>query len=897
MLEKSVSVLPLGLHRLVDEICDLYEQEFSTARSLNFDRYLDKVPAEAQEHLLQEICLLSIDLLADIKNPALHLTEANPELASQIDSILNSVSHGSTSVNCPDCSSSNRIRYYQNEFDFLTCNACGFSFRFLPERKASALPEKGQLRGQYRFESFVGGGGFGEVWRAWDTKLERDVAIKFPKESTVDRNQSDRLRREARNASQLNHAGIASVYEYAEIENQMVLITEFVAGTTLAKVISTGLPSTQESVELCIAICDAAEHAHEKEIVHRDLKPENIMIGLDGLPKLLDFGLSFKSSPNEVTITHDGEILGTPAYMSPEQARGEGDAVDRRSDVYSIGVILFELLTGERPFRGGMQVLFHRVINEQAPSLTRLNPRLPVELQTIVAKTLEKKSSARYQSARLLADDLRRWTENRPIHARPRSLPESFAKLIARNPVVSSLASSLLVLLVVGSSAVTYLIFSKQQEAKNRLDRENDLISQVELMEGLFSDLNPKSSDANLRKQLAERLVARADRISESLHEEPLRSRLLSSIGLGLVNLSFPRESLDVNLDAWEHATKQSLPEKDMRDLRLRLAASYNGTNEYSKTVELLESWRSELENGDQDLESKLDGLNTLGFAYGELEKRKEAVKIYEAMIHAIETNAVRNAPKFQQKLATTKFSLANVRFAMDANKKHLSQMELAAQNVFDLFGERHPTTIQVLRMLAQRQSASGNPDIALENAEKAYQFSLNEFGPTDSTTVICLNTLISTCGRNAGTSRFANRLKEVLPLAEAGSSWLTKRYKEHHPTAVVVAGNIAKAYGVLGDYNQCAAMLKNLIRLSEKKHGRTAIGTQNLIWALAHCLKDSDQLEESLKYLNEYCEFAKAEYGADASQTKKGNTVREEVIQLLSSADQTGIGSETRGQ
>jgi hypothetical protein len=176
----------------------------------------------------------------------------------------------------------------------------------------------------------------------------------------------------------------------------------------------------REAADLCAKIADALHHAHENGVVHRDLKPANIMIDGNGEPHLMDFGLA-RRDVGEVAVDADGRVLGTPAYMSPEQAQGEAHKADRRSDVYSLGVILFRVLTGELPFRGSVPMLLHQVIHDDPPSPRKLNGNIPRDLETITLKCLEKEPGRRYDTAQAVAQELERYLRGDSLLARPPS--------------------------------------------------------------------------------------------------------------------------------------------------------------------------------------------------------------------------------------------------------------------------------------------------------------------------------------------------------------------------------------------------------------------------------------------------------------------------------------------
>jgi eukaryotic-like serine/threonine-protein kinase len=326
----------------------------------------------------------------------------------------------------------------------VACGSCGSSIsteRTEQSDMAATTIFQSKMCAHFRLAELIGEGSYGFVYRAYDTRLDRAVAIKFPKSHTLQLSDKSRFLREARAAAQLKHPNIVAIHEVGEEDGLPYIVTDFIQGLNLRQLLSTKKLSSQEAANLCLKIADALEYAHSFGIVHRDLKPANIMVDLKGEPALMDFGLA-KRQETDATMTIEGTLVGTPAYMSPEQARGMGSTVDRRADVYSIGVVFYELLTHELPFRGDREMLIYQILMEDPPNPKKLNSKIPSDLITICLKCMEKQPEKRYQNCTELATDLRLFQEGKAIQARRIGTIGKVWRWYIRNPQATLLASA-----------------------------------------------------------------------------------------------------------------------------------------------------------------------------------------------------------------------------------------------------------------------------------------------------------------------------------------------------------------------------------------------------------------------------------------------------------------------
>ncbi|HEV8486688.1 MAG TPA: protein kinase, partial [Blastocatellia bacterium] len=402
-----------------------------------------------------------------------------------------------------------------NAHDFLKTPALEDAAPMLIDNKAETTP--GRLIGPYEIISLLGAGGMGEVYLARDTRLGRNVGLKLlPPFLADDKKRIERFKREARAASALNHPNVATIYEIGDAQRSIYIAMEYVEGRTLADEIAGRPLESTQSIEIAAQIADALDAAHAKGITHRDIKSQNIMVSERGHVKVLDFGLAKIRTESELSSdeasaiesTATGIVMGTIKYMSPEQALGRD--LDHRTDIFSLGVVLYEMTTGRLPFCGESATeTIERIMHAQPEAIARFNYDVPLELERIVKKCLEKERDRRYQSARELLIDLKNLKRDSDSGA------VVTAAAVRHNP--KQLWPRLLIpLALLALTAALYLLLAQSKRTEQALNVGEDSIAVLP-----FKPLAIASRDEPLEMGIADSLITRLSGVSE-LNVRPL---------------------------------------------------------------------------------------------------------------------------------------------------------------------------------------------------------------------------------------------------------------------------------------------------------------------------------------------------------------------------------------
>ena len=350
----------------------------------------------------------------------------------------------------------------------------------------------------FELVEMVGKGATAAVWKARDLDLDRYVALKFPTACSAE--VVERLSRESKAVAKLRHPNIAAIHEI----RSGYLVSEFIEGTSLKEYLQKNPVLEQDQcIDLMIRIAEAIAYSHSMGVIHRDIKPQNILIDREGVPYVVDFGLARILNSEQLVLTNEGDIIGTPGYMSPEQASGETD-ISESADIYSLGVLMYRLLTQKLPFGGNVQSVIYQIINEEPPSLRKRNPLIPRDLETICLKCLAKSPQARFASAQDLEFELRRFRNGESILSRPVPRIERLLRWTRRRPIEAALVGMLAICIcVLLTGAIAFGVSMRRARDQEFHLRVAAVSSEKQAIQ-LKKQVEQALKDSLLQKEIAE---------------------------------------------------------------------------------------------------------------------------------------------------------------------------------------------------------------------------------------------------------------------------------------------------------------------------------------------------------------------------------------------------------
>jgi serine/threonine protein kinase len=751
--------------------------------------------------------------------------------------------------------------------------------------------------GDFRIVREIGRGGMGVVYQAEQISLKRRVALKvLPFAGALDPRRLQRFQNEAQAAASLHHTNIVPVHgigceravhfyamQYIEGQSLAAILRELrhnagregdedeepvdgKAATTshvpraaapVAASADTGPRaglSTEQSIqsagyfravaELGIQAAEALEHAHETGVIHRDIKPANLLVDGRGKLWITDFGLAQCRDQAGMTLT--GDLVGTLRYMSPEQALAKRVVIDHRTDLYSLGVTLYELLTLEPAFSGtDRQELLRQIALEEPRAPQRLNKAIPPELATIVLKAMEKNATDRYASAQEMAEDLRRYLRHEPIRARTPTWLQRAGKWSRRHPAVVRSAAVLLLVMTVGSLLSAWLIWQEKKRTSEALEaetaqryfaEEQDAVTRavLDFVESkIFFAARPKDEEGGLGYdvKLAEAVRAALPFVERSFADQPLiEARLRMTIGQAFLDLGDPNTALAQLLAARQLLTNHhGADHVDTLRCMHGLANAYSAMGRPQEALELREETLRlrEAKLGPNHPDT-LRSMNDLAVSYA-VGRPREALQLLREVLPLKQAAIGNDHPETLRVMN----NLANVYAALGRPQEAIELREETLRLVQAKLGPDHSQTIKSMLNLAVSHGDMGHPRDALELRKEALRLCETKLGPDHPLTFQGMHFLATSYAQTG-------QPEEALKLDKEAFRRRTAKLGPDHPDTLASMNNLASSYDDMGRPEEALKLRQECLRLYQTKlgpdHPQTLVSMNQLAWFLATC-------------------------------------------------------------
>jgi tetratricopeptide (TPR) repeat protein len=811
--------------------------------------------------------------------------------------------------------------------------------------------------GRFEIRRELGRGAYGIVYLAYDPKLRREVALKVPRpESIVTPELRDRFLREAQAAASLEHPNLVPVYEVGEVGPVCYLASAYCPGQTLAAWLKEQRELTpwRDAALLVSTLADAVQHAHSRGILHRDLKPANILLqrslateatesterrreGGEAIPsnssvpsvssvansftpRITDFGLAKFLVDGEPEPTRSGTVLGTAAYMAPEQASGHSRQVGRQADVYALGVLLYELLTGRPPFQAdSMLETLEQVRTHEPVPPRRLRPRLPRDLETVCLKSLQKQPRDRYQSAGELGEELRRFLRGEPIRARPVSAVNRAVRWCRRKPALAA-ASGLAVASLFCALGLAIGMAIQQGRAATRLKEEaaraqlgeqraKQSAEEAQAVLGFFQNkvlaaARPKGQRGGLGRDATIRAAVEATEplITKAFADQPtVEAAIRHSLGTTYIYLGELKLAIGQLELAWaERRAHLGQDHPDTLQSMNNLAAAYLSAGRLAESISLHEETlklrRAKL---GPDHPDTLESMSNLASAYRDAGRRAESISLHE---ETLELQKARLGPDHPDTLRSVT-SLANAYRDAGRLADAISLQEESLKLQKEKIGQDHPDTLNSMNSLANLYQEAGRSAESISLHEEVLQLRKARLGPDHPDTLDSMNNLANAYqgdGRladaislNAETLRLktaklgadhpetlrsmvnlayvyheAGRRPEALALFEEATKLYKAKLGPDHPDTLGCMKELAKAYRSAGRVNEALVLFEQVLELQKASQGPDHPGTLFTMNDLAIAYHDAGHLSKALSLFEETFKLSKSSLGPDHPET-----------------------------